>query len=247
LIGNWKKTSYLPMQGRHTRHTIWKLLSYICVGEQEKSNTSLQQGTHDNPFNKIRVATNPQLIRTQSESPSLRKGLRSLPITVEIENIPSMVPTAIEEGQSLLAIADKNYITRVLPAKRLVRKSREVQSSARYITETDLQTARHVQEPTTQSKRKGSQKAGREPAAKRGQQKYQVGVGMLLGWQIVGCRGTNDRGLRKKASMRGQYWMRFLKIQCTRLEDKPLGACSAMQDDESEGQGEGGGRFSTSQ
>jgi len=162
------------------------------------------------PFNKIRVTTNPQytlLIRAQSESPPLREGLQpqqKSPTTVEIEKISATKPTPIEEAQPLLSkmgeIATREALrTYQLEAQLAVaqqelhqafarevseEKSRKVLSSARYITEGDLQTARHGQEePTIEPKRKRTQKAGREPSTKRGGQKHQVRDEDVIGAQ----------------------------------------------------------------
>jgi hypothetical protein len=154
------------------------------------------------PFNKTRVTTNPQcalLIRAQSESssPPLREGLRSqqkLPIIIEIENISATIPTTISEAQSLLSkmreIATREALRtyqleaqlgiaqqelhQALTREKPTEKSRKVLSSARYITEGDLQTARHGQEePILQPKRKRTQNAGGEPSVKRGRRKQQ--------------------------------------------------------------------------
>ena len=63
-------------------------------------------------------------------------------------------------------------------------------SSTRFITETDLQTARRVQEePATQPKHKETQKAGKEPSAKRGQQKYRPN-----GEDVIGVADSEVRG-----------------------------------------------------
>jgi hypothetical protein len=91
----------------------------------------------------------------------------------------------------------------------LVQKSRKVLSSA--ITKADLQTARAQEEPTTQPKRKRTQKVGEEPSAKGGQRKYQVRDEDVIGAadSEVGRQVSTDSGARRpcggKASMRGYH------------------------------------------
>jgi hypothetical protein len=61
-------------------------------------------------------------------------------------------------------------------------KSRNVLSSARFITRGDLQTPRHGQEePEIKPKRKRTQKAGGEPSAKRGRPNHRVKDGDVIG------------------------------------------------------------------
>jgi hypothetical protein len=104
----------------------------------------------------------------------------------KIEKISATMPTKIKEAQSLpfkvgeitrqalrayqleaqLAIA-RQELHQALTCQIPAEKSRKALPSARYITEGDLQIARHGQEePTIQPNRKRTQKVSGEPSAK---------------------------------------------------------------------------------
>jgi len=146
------------------------------------------------PFNKTRVTTNPHytiLFQAHPESLPPRESLRQLPHhteapLTEIEKLSITISTTVEEGQAQvkslgsaavrlqaeLAIAQEG-LHQTLAREKPATKSRKVLSSARYVTQADLQTARHAQEEPVPLKRKrATKKATGEPPAKRGRPRH---------------------------------------------------------------------------
>jgi hypothetical protein len=132
-------------------------------------------------FNKTRVMTNPHctiLFPAYPEFSSPQEGLRPLlhrteaPLT-GIEKLSTTLPTTVEEGQAQIKVLGSVQVaistTRRLQAElaiaqeeshqtltreKLTTTSRKVLSSARYITQADLQTARYAHEEPAPPKRK---------------------------------------------------------------------------------------------